>query len=207
MITLYWDPMSPNSKRIRVMARELNLELDARIVDLSKGEQRAADFLNKNPNGMVPVIEVDGEFLWESPAILYRIAAEHRETRPLLPDSEAEIASMLKWMFWNASHLEPAINPIAFERLFRKPLTGEDPVQEKIDEHMPMFQQFAGVLDAHLHNKQWLLGELFSIADIALGTTLEMAQQADIPLNVFPGLSGWLRRLTGRPSWNTDNNL
>jgi glutathione S-transferase len=207
MITLYWHPMSPNAKRIQVMARELNLELDTRIIDLSKGEQRSAEFLDKNPNGKVPVIEVDGKCLWESPAILYRIAAEHRETRPLLPDSEADIADMLKWMFWHASHLEPAINAIAFERLFRKPLTEEDPVQEKIDEHMPTFQQFASVLDAHLHNKQWLLGELFSVADIALGTTLEMAQLADIPLNDFPGLRGWLRRLTSRPSWNTDNNL
>lgn len=204
MITLYWHPMSPNAKRVQVAARELDLALDTRIIDLSSGEQRSADFLNKNPNGKVPVVNIDGDFLWESPAILYRLAAEHRETQALLPDTDARIADMLKWMFWHANHQEPAINAIAFERLFRKPLTGEDPVQDKIDEHMPLFEQCAGVLDAHLRDRQWLLGDQFTIADIALGTTLEMAQQAGIPLASFPGVQQWLQRLTGRPSWNVN---
>ncbi|WP_428608210.1 glutathione S-transferase family protein [Sedimenticola sp.] len=204
MITLYWHPMSPNSKRILVAAKELNIELDTRMIDLPGGEQHTDDFLSKNPYGRVPVIEIDGDYLWESPAILYRLASEYREAQLLLPDSEAEVAEMLKWMFWHANHQEPAINAIVFEKLYRKPLTGKEPVQEKIDENMPLFERCTKVLDDHLQNKQWLMGDMFTIADICVGTSMEMAQNAGISFDALPGIRQWLQRLTNRPGWNVN---
>ena len=202
MNTLYMNPASPNCKRVHVAANELGIALDTVTIDLQAGEQQSSDFLSKNPNGKVPTLANNAEYLWESPAILYRLASEHCDKQALLPDTEPRKADMFKWMFWHASHLEPAINAIAFERLYRETFTGEQPIQTKIDENMPAFVRFAQVLNEHFQQNQWVLGDTFSIADIMLGTSLEMAQSAQITFDSLPHLAQWLQRLTRRPSWN-----
>ncbi len=201
MLKLYFNPMSPNSKRVQVAAVELGVDFDMTNIDLGSGENQAPEFLAKNPNGKVPTVEVDGDFIWESPAILFRLAADFTEVCRLIPSSSAETAEMLKWMFWHASHLEPAINAIAFERLYRPMLTGAPPIEQKIMEQLPVFDRFSEVLDRHFSEKKWIMGEAFTIADIALGTTIEMGRRAEISFEQRPNIGRWLDALVARPSW------
>ncbi|MBM3566269.1 MAG: glutathione S-transferase family protein, partial [Alphaproteobacteria bacterium] len=118
MMTLYNHPISPYARRVRVLAAELGLPLKLIDLDFAKGEQRSPDYLAKNPNGRVPVLEHDGRHLWESAAILYELAGEHPQAG-LVPGGLAERADMLRWMFWGATHFEPPGRGITFELLVK----------------------------------------------------------------------------------------
>src|SRR5262245_9159436 len=107
---IYSNPMSPNSKRVLVCANELGLSPEVVAVDLRKGEGQAADYLARNPMGKVPTLEDDdGYVLWESPAILIYLTSRY-PSRGLLPTDSRAHAEVMRWMFWNASHLEPALH-------------------------------------------------------------------------------------------------
>jgi glutathione S-transferase len=197
---LYTHPFSPNAKRVRVMAAELGVPLSETIVDLMKGEQRAPEFLAKNPNGKVPTLEIDGRIYWESPAILFELAAKHPRARlwPAEPEQQTEA---LKWMFWNASHLESALFGLVFETYIKPKVLNQAPDQARIDELRANLARYAPVLDRHLEGRTFLLGEEYSIADIALATSLEFGSKTGIPLDAYPAISAWLQRVTARKSW------
>ena len=89
MLKLYSHPISPNSKRVRVLAKELGLDVEVQDLDFGKGEHKAPDYLAKNPNGKVPTVEWDGRTLWESPAILFELASANPDAG-LVPQDLAE---------------------------------------------------------------------------------------------------------------------
>src|SRR6185369_8278792 len=98
---LFQFQMSPNAKRARVMAHEVGVSIDIVNLDPMKGEHVAPDFIAKNPNHKVPVVQLDdGAVLWESPAILYYFASKYPEKK-LLPSDPLGQAEVARWMFWN----------------------------------------------------------------------------------------------------------
>jgi glutathione S-transferase len=200
MMRLYTHPFSPNAKRVRVMAAELGLPLAEVTVDLMKGEQKAPDFLAKNPNGKVPTLEIDGRALWESPAILFDLAAAH-PSAGLWPSAPAQQTEALKWMFWNASHLEAAVFGLALETYFKPKLMNQPTDPERVEELSASLARYAPILDRHLGGRMWMLGETFTIADIALATSLEMGGKMGISLEAYPAIIAWLERATTRESW------
>lgn len=200
MIRLYSSLLSPNTKRVRVIAAELGLDVEVKAVDLQKGENKTPEFLAMNPNGKVPTVEKNGRSLWESPAVLYELASERPESG-LVPSGVAERAEMLRWMFWNASHLEPAIFGVAFETWFKAKLMGQAADGARVEENMRNFARYAPVLNDRLTGRRWVLGDRFTIADIALGTSVEVTKAAEIPLAPYPSVARWLDRVAARPSW------
>lgn len=197
---LYGHPISPNVKRVRVVAAELGLPLEEQVVDLMKGEQHAQGFLAMNPNGKVPVLDFDGRALWESPAIMVELAAAHPKAG-LWPGDPIAQAEVLRWMFWNASHLEAAVFGLAMELHFKPKLMNQPTNQARVEELKANFARCAPVLDGRLKGRSWILGDRFSIADIALATSLEFGQSIDLPLADFPAIAAWLKRVAARKSW------
>jgi glutathione S-transferase len=196
---LYNNDFSPNSKRVRVVAREVGSTLDVVQVDFAKGEHKAPSYMALNPNGKVPTFDIDGMILWESPAVLVYFAERFPE-KGLLPKEPLGRAEAFKWMFWNASHLEPPIFTIGFERLV-KPMMGGKSDQATIDAATQNIQRFAPVLNAHLEGKEWMLGDAFSIADICIATTVEFGGIAKVDLSTFKHIGAWLGRMQARDSW------
>lgn len=197
---LYGHSISPNVKRVRIVAAELGLPVEEKTIDLMKGEQHAPDFLAMNPNGKVPVVEADGRALWESPAILFELAAAHPKAGLWPSDPKAQ-AEVLRWMFWNASHLEAAVFGLALELFFKPKLMNQPTNQTRVDELRANFARYAQVLEARLKGRSWILGDRFSIADIALATSLDFGKTIDLPLAEFPAIAAWLNRVTARESW------
>jgi glutathione S-transferase len=200
MMHLFTHPFSPNAKRVRVVAAELGLPLRETTIDLMKGEQRAPEFLARNPNGKVPALEIDGRVLWESPAILFELAAAHPQSR-LWPGDPAQQAEALKWMFWNASHLEPALFGLVFETYFKPKMMQRQPDPSRIEELQANLARFAPVLERHLEDRIWILDGGFSIADIVLATSLEFSGKTAVPLDPYPAVGAWLKRVAARKSW------
>jgi glutathione S-transferase len=198
---LYNHDFSPNAKRVRVAAREAGVNFETVQIDFAKGEHKAPAYVAKNPNGKVPTFEdTDGTIIWESPAILVYLAEKHPE-KNLLPKDAINRTDALRWMFWNASHLEAAIFAVGFERIV-KPMLLKKPTDEaRVAIGIADFNQHAPVLNAHLEGKDWILGKQFTIADIALGTSMEFGTMAKLDLAQYTHLSAWLGRLQARDSW------
>ncbi len=197
---LYDFPYSPNSRKVRAVAYELGIELEHVHVDILKGGSRTPDFLAKNPNGAVPVLE-DGDFLlWESNAILRYLAASQGKTTALTPANAREQADVDRWLSWQLAHLGPATRKVAFERVVKK-LTGQgEPDQAAIDAGTEEFQKLTALLDAHLEGKEHVTGRL-SLADFALASHYYLTPTYGLDLEPYPRVKAWLARMGARESF------
>lgn len=170
-------------------------------LDLAKGEGQTAEYKTRNPMGKVPTL-TDGDLvLWESPAILVYLATKYGRGT-LLPLDPAGLGEALRWMFWNASHLEVAIFRVGFEVWAKPSFYRLPPDPAQVAEGTKDFERFAPVLDVHLEKRAWIL-DSFSVADIAVGTSLEMGTKVGLELSPYPHIGRWFRRLTARPSWKS----
>lgn len=150
---------SPNALRVRAVAAELGMPLEVIEVDLRKGENKTASYLATNPNAKVPVL-VDGDFaLWESRAINGYLASL-RPGHGLYPDEAKKRAIIDQWSYWQAIHLGPAMQRVAFERVMKSKFGMGEPDEGAIAAQLKDIDQFLPVLDANLADKEWVAGKL-----------------------------------------------
>jgi glutathione S-transferase len=199
-ITLYDSRVSPNARKVRLLAAELDIPLTRVALDPQKGEFRSPEYLAKNPNGKVPMIEDDGFVLWESAAILKYLAANQPE-RGLVPSSLKEQAQVDQWLFWWTAHPESALSRLTYERRI-KPFLGQpgnDP--SIVAEAEAALDRFLPILDAQLAGKENILGKL-SVVDFAVGPWLEIAPTfLEVDLVDYPNLITWLKRMQAKSYW------
>ena len=199
VMRLYNANFSPNALRVRAVAHELGVELEIVEVDIRAGDNRAAEFLARNPNAKVPVLE-DGNFvLWESRAICAYLAGIRPEAG-LYPDGLKTRALVDQWAWWQAIHLGPAMQKLSFELFLKEKFGMGDPDPTVVEAERKATDQFLAVLETGLDNRDWIAGTL-SLADFYLATTFMYRDQAGISLDEFPRIAGWIGRLEARDSW------
>ena len=196
-ITLYDMPDSPYARKVRLLAAELGIPLEIIERDPRKGETRSPEYLTKNPNGRVPVLEEDGFVLWESPAILKYLAAK-RPARALGGGDARTEGLVNQWLFWWIGGPEPAIDALLWERVIKPKVLkrpGNDPAAR--------LSRFLPVLDRQLERRDYVIGPL-SIADFAIGPRLDRDPDF-LKFDVAPSrnISAWLARLAAMPYWAT----
>ncbi|MGR3453548.1 glutathione S-transferase family protein [Pseudooceanicola sp.] len=199
VMRLYNANFSPNALRVRAVAHELGVELEIVEVDIRAGDNRAAEFLARNSNAKVPVLE-DGNFvLWESRAICAYLAGIRPEAG-LYPDGlkTRGLVDQLAW--WRAIHLGPAMKKLSFELFLKEKFGMGDPDPTVVEAERKATDQFLAVLETGLDDKDWIAGAL-SLADFYLATTFMYRDQAGISLDEFPRIAGWIGRLEARDSW------
>ncbi|HEY0105650.1 MAG TPA: glutathione S-transferase family protein [Rhizomicrobium sp.] len=195
MITLHQMQMSGNCYKVRLAARQLNIPIALKEYGLHDGSTRVPDFLAKNPNGRVPMLELeDGRFLPESGAILFYLA----EASPLLPQGKWERAQMLQWMFFEQYSHEPYVAVARFWLKFA------DKAELAKKEHLvPEWHAKGnaalGVMENHLSAQDWFAGNAYSIADIALYGYTHSAADGGFDLARYPAVSRWLERVRAQP--------
>src|SRR5215470_2689144 len=159
MLTLYRDPRSGNCYKPVLTAAHLGIPLETVDIDVTGGLTRKPEFLAKNPNGRVPLLELDdGRLLPESNAIIWFLA----EGSPLIPSDKFARAQMLQWMFFEQYSHEPYIAVARFWLTF---VTKE---QLRAKEHLiPEWHAKGnaalGVMDGHLKSRDWFVGDRFSL--------------------------------------------
>ena len=196
---LYNANLSPNAFRVRAVAHELGITLEIVEVDLRKGENRSEAFLALNANGKVPVL-VDGDFvLWESRAINAYLASLKPE-QGLYPEDPRKRAIVDQWSHWQAIHLGPAMQRVAFERLLKSKFGMGEPDEKALEGSLKDIAQFLAILDANLSDNEWVAGKL-SLADFAIASTFVYRKGSNISLERAPHVSRWIDRLEARPSW------
>ena len=196
---LYYASISPNAKRIRVCAAELGIPLEAVQLDVGKGETRAPEYLALNPMGRVPTVTDDSFVLWESPAILWYMATKHG-AQQLLPKELRAEADTLRWLFFCASHIDSHLTVLMQERFIkaRRKLESDPALIAAAEKELA---RFVPVLEQQLATHEYVTGQ-FSIADIALGCSMELSPALGFDLTKYPHIAAWLTRLHARPSWN-----
>lgn len=189
---------SPNARKVRFVAYELGLEPTFTNVNIFKGESRTPEFLAKNPNGRIPVLEDDGLVLWESNAIVMYLASTRPE-KGLLPTDPKQRAEVDQWLFWQSGDFGPAIGKVVFERVVKKFAGLGDPDQAVVDAGLRDFKTCAAVLNAALEGKEYLVGRL-SVADFGVMALLTVHEMAGMDLSPYPALNAWYGRMMARES-------
>jgi glutathione S-transferase len=191
MPVLHQMQVSGNCYKIRLAARQLGIELTLKNYELLDGATRKPDFLSKNPNGRVPLLEFeDGRTLAESGAILWYLS----EDTFLLPGDRWGRAEALQWMFFEQYSHEPYI---AVARLWLS-LAPKEKLEKKrhlIPEWHAKGNAALGVMETHLARHEWFAGGRYSIADIALYGYTHCAAEGGFDLSVYPAVSAWLKRV------------
>lgn len=199
-LTLHAFPPSPRAFKVLFALNQIEIPYDLRIVNLIKGEQNTPAHKALNPNGRMPVIDDDGFVLWESNAILEYLSAKKPQAG-LLPDEPKARANVTKWLFWESAHWDPACAIFAYER-FVKAIFGRGvPDPKEIERGEQLIGRLAPVLDGVLSEHRYVAGERLSVADIALGSSLVMAEPAKFPLEPYRNIQRWKADIAGLPGW------
>jgi glutathione S-transferase len=194
MYTLYSMQRSGNSYKVRLALAQLGLNYRLVEVDILKGESRTPEFLAKNPNGQVPLLEVaPGRYLAESNAILWHLASRS----PLRPENRFDRAEALQWMFFEQHSIEPNIGAAYFWLALVK--GGRELQQHALEDWMEDGYRSLGVMDSHLRRHPYFAADRYSIADIALYAYTHVAHQCDFDLAPFPAIREWLDRVASEP--------
>jgi glutathione S-transferase len=202
-VTLYDMHDSPRARKVRLLAAELGIPLKTIARDPRKGETRSPDYLAKNPNGRVPVLEEDGFVLWESLAILCYLAAKRPERALGGGDLKSE-GLVNQWLFWWAGGPEAAIDALLWERIIKPKVLkrpGNDP--GILADAAVRLSRFLPVLDRQLEARDYVIGPL-SIADFAIAPRLERdPDYLEFDVAPYRNIAAWLTRLAAKPYWAT----
>jgi glutathione S-transferase len=192
---LFDYPLSGNGYKVRLLLSHLARPYEYVPVDILKGETRTSQFLAKNPNGRIPVLELDDEtYLAESNAILYLLA----QNTPYWPNTALAQAQALQWMFFEQYSHEPNIATARFWLSIKKIET------TPFNEELLRQKQFLGraaltVMEDHLVSRFYFVGECYSVADIALFAYTHVAGEGGFDLNAYPAIRAWLSRVRAQP--------
>ena len=189
---------TPNARKACAAARHLDAPVEFVRIDLTKGEHKTPAFLAINPNGKIPALE-DGEVrLWESMAIMCYLADK---TGSSLWPKDARQIEVIRWLSWDLAHFSRHAGTLFFQRVIKPHFGLGAPDLAVIDEATGFFRQFAGVLNSHLEERAYLVGDELTVADFAVGAFLPHAHEAKLPLDEFAGISRWYARLEALPAW------
>ncbi len=195
MLTLYDYQDSGNGYKCRLALAQLGLPHRILWRDIDKGETRTGEFLAKNPNGRVPLLELEnGSFIAESNAILWYLA----EASPLLPADRQGRAQALQWMFFEQYSHEPYV---ATPRYILRHLGRQHPRMAEMPERLAKGRAALAIMEQHLAKQDYFVASGYSVADIALYAYTHRANEADLDLAPYPALRAWLARVAAQPGY------
>ena len=184
-MTVFGDSISGNCLKVKFVADLLGLAYDWVEIDVMKGETRTPEFLAMNPAGQVPVVRfADNSTLSQSNAIMLHLA----EGSGLIPADAFDRALMFQWLFWEQYSHEPTVAVLRFQKFYLKKADSE------IDPALPAkCNKVLALMNGHLENREYFVGEKLSLADIALVAYTRFAHQAGLDLARTPHVAAWVR--------------
>lgn len=193
MFIAYGMKLSGNCYKVQLALEQLQLPYRWVEVDALYGETRTPEYLARNANGKVPLLEIEpGKYLPESNAILCYLAADSA----LLPNDRYEHAQVLQWMFFEQYSHEPNI---AVARVINAFLPPEDGRRADLPRLHERGNQALAVMEHHLATRTYFVGERYSVADIALYAYTHCSADGGFDLSRYPAVSAWLARVAAMP--------
>lgn len=190
---------SGNGYKVRLLLNLLQQPYEYREYNIIQGETHTPDFLNMNPAGKIPVLELnDGRFLSESNAILYFLA----QGTEYWPTDIWEQAQVLKWMNFEQYSHEPNI---ATPRFWLKLLEMDEERRRQLPAKQAQGRQALTIMNEHLTQHTWFAAERYTIADIALYAYTHVADEGGFDLSNYPHILQWMDRLASQPNHSRIN--
>jgi glutathione S-transferase len=189
---LYDYAASCNAYKVRLLIAQLELDVERVEVDIFAGETMTAAYGALNPARTVPVLELsDGRTLPESGAILWHLA----EGSPLLPADGWTRAQVMRWLLFEQADLLPATGGLRFRLQTGRWRAGSPPAQARHAAGVDVLR----MLDEHLRDRAFVVGETYTIADVALYGYTHVAPEGGFELEPYPSIRAWLDRVASQP--------
>jgi glutathione S-transferase len=192
-VKLYDYAASANCYKVRLLLAQLGREYERVPVDIFAGDTLTDEFAVMNPARTTPVLEdPPGTFLQESNAILIYLA---RGT-PFMPDDP----QVYRWLFYEQADVVPTMGGLRF-RLITGRLAADDADAER---RRAASYEVLGLLDAHLAELDFFVGNAYSVADIGSYGYVHVAHEAGLDLEPYAALRRWLDRVQEQPGYMND---
>ena len=196
MITVYGMGVSGNCHKVRLLLELLNREYRWVEVDSAHGGTRTPEFLALNPNGKVPIVELDDRrVLAESNAILYFLA----QGTHWFAGDDFERAQTLAWMFFEQYSHEPYVAVARFICGWTEP--DSERRSAELARCLTRGNQALEVMERHLGTAEWFSGRAYGIADLALHAYTHCADDGGFELVRYPGIVRWIARVEALPGF------
>jgi glutathione S-transferase len=188
---LYDAAISGNCYKVRLLFAKLGIDYERRELDVFDRSDRPEVLGELNPALRVPTLVLDdGRTLAESGAILFHFA----EGTEYLPADSFERAQVLQWMFFEQYDVEPNIAVLRFWEE-----AGTSHSDAEVQAKRRAGERALRAVEAHLHGRSFLVGDAYSIADIALYGYTHVAPEGGFSLQPYPAIEAWLARVAGHP--------
>jgi len=194
-VKIYGDIQSGNCYKVKLLCALLDIEHEWIHVDILAGETGTPEFLAKNPNGKIPLLElVDGRCLSESNAILNFLASES----DLLPQDNFQLAKVHQWQFFEQYSHEPFV---AVARFIAKYLGLPEARRADYESKQEGGNKALSVMEAQLIKTPYLVGDKLTTADIALYGYTHVAHEGGFDISKYPAIQSWLGRIASNPKY------
>jgi glutathione S-transferase len=192
---IYGDRLSGNCYKIILISSLLNLEIEWVPIDILKGETKTINFLDKNPNGKIPILELnDGRILSESNAILNYLS----EDSIYIPKNSYEKHKTQQWQFFEQYSHEPYI---AVARYINKYLGLPEDRKAEYEAKQIGGHRALKVMEQQLSLTPFLIGNYMTVADISLYAYTHVAHEGGFNLDAYPFISKWIKLIEKTPRY------
>ncbi len=193
MYKLYDFLPSGNAYKVRLLLTQLQIPFELLEVNLLNRESRTKEFLQINPNGKIPVLEIaPNTFISESNAILYYLSQQTE----YFPQDNYQQAQVMQWLFFEQFSHEPNI---ATSRFWISILKQAEKYQEQLKQKQQLGYAALNVMEQHLQQHNFLVADQYTIADIGLYAYTHVADEGGFDLTKFPAILSWFKRIQEQP--------
>ena len=192
MIKLYMAAPSGNAHKATLMLSLLGLDHEPVPVNLPEKQQKTPEYLAMNPLGLVPTLDDDGVVIRDSQAILCYLARKYGDGS-WLPDDPIGLGHVMEWLSYSANEM---LHGCALARaliLFNR--EGDLPAAQE------RARQSLAVLDAHLADRDWLVGDAPTVADVANYVYAGLVHQGDVDPLAYANVVKWFDRIEALPGY------
>ena len=193
MYRLYDFLPSGNGYKVRLLLNLLDIAYERVDVNILNKETRTPEFLEKNPNGKIPLLEIaEDKFLAESNAILYYLS----QGTEYFPTDNYARSQVMQWLLFEQYSHEPNI---ATSRYWISILQQPEKYKEELKEKRKLGNAALQVMEQHLNSHNFFVEETYTIADIALYAYTHLAEEGGFDLGQYSAIRAWFKRIQAHP--------
>jgi len=194
-VKVYGDTRSGNCYKVQLVCSLLDLDYQWVDIDILAGDTQSAAFLKKNPNGKIPVVELEGgETIAESNAIINYLA----HGSALYPTDPLPQARVQQWQFFEQYSHEPYI---AVARFINKYLGLPEEKAEEYASKQAGGHRALRIMEEQLARTRYMAGDSCTTADISLFAYTHVAGEGGFSLSGYPRIGAWLERVAAQPGF------
>lgn len=193
---LYYS-RNPNPRLAVAVALHLNSVVELEFASPLSPDQREF-FRPLNPNLRLPILVNGDDVIWEADAIACCLS---RHVGSNFWRNDSNQPDMIRWISWGKEHFVRACDIVNWERATKLRYQLGICDEAVVEDGLAQFREASSILNAHLAERQWLLGDEISYADFRMATFLPFNDVARLPLQEFPELTRWSTQLDAFKSW------